>query len=138
MIRNTASQVCVTRNRSDRVPGARRARSRDLEPRSFGLTDRGRDRASNEDHFALAELLHPLGISHASVTFGHGSETRGNVFIVADGVGGGRAGDRASALAVRAVGNCLAAASSSLLGENHARASWVLETALSYADHALL
>jgi PPM family protein phosphatase len=70
--------------------------------RSFGLTDRGQVRPSNEDHFAIVELARTLYVRHTSVPQAqnqYGSR-RGHLFLVADGMGGHRAGEVASALTV--------------------------------------
>ncbi|MCE9562978.1 MAG: Stp1/IreP family PP2C-type Ser/Thr phosphatase [Planctomycetes bacterium] len=70
--------------------------------RSFGLTDPGRVRKSNEDHFVIVELartlrVHGTNIPQAEAQYSH---HRGHIFIVADGMGGHQAGEVASALTV--------------------------------------
>lgn len=72
---------------------------------SFGLSDRGRQRTGNEDQFLIAELTKTMRISHTTLggppdVFG---DERGYLFLVADGMGGHNAGERASALAVAIV-----------------------------------
>lgn len=76
-----------------------------LTVQSFGATDPGRVRSSNEDQFVIATLMGALWIEGSSVPQPnvHYGNDRGHVFIVADGVGGSNAGERASALAVGAV-----------------------------------
>src|SRR5580692_4225668 len=74
---------------------------------SFGITDKGQVRASNEDQFLVAELTKAMRIWQTSlpepnVRFG---EERGHVFLVADGMGGHKAGEHASALALVAIEN---------------------------------
>ena len=69
---------------------------------AFGSTDTGRVRPSNEDQFLIAELTKTMRIWQTSLTepkaqFGN---ERGHLFLVADGMGGHRAGEQASALAV--------------------------------------
>lgn len=70
--------------------------------RSFGLTDVGRLRSSNEDHFVIAELARTLFVHHTSVPQSKTqySSYRGHLFLVADGMGGHQAGEVASALSV--------------------------------------
>jgi serine/threonine protein phosphatase PrpC len=73
-----------------------------LTVRSFGLTDRGQVRPSNEDHFLIAGLSRVLHVSQTSLRQAEPqySSRRGHVFIVADGMGGHAAGEVASALSV--------------------------------------
>jgi PPM family protein phosphatase len=76
-----------------------------LAVKAFGITDTGRVRPSNEDQFLIAELTKTMRISHTSLP---GPKARlgdehGHLFLVADGMGGHRAGEQASALAVAAV-----------------------------------
>lgn len=76
-----------------------------LVVRAAGLTDRGRVRASNEDHFLIAELSRSLQVEQTSLP--QRGEVRGRnrsyVLLVADGMGGHAAGEVASALSVEAV-----------------------------------
>jgi len=78
---------------------------RPLTVQSFGLTDRGLERATNEDQFVTATLTRALWIEQSSLTQSgvHYADVRGHVFIVADGVGGAAGGEKASALAVSAI-----------------------------------
>src|SRR5262245_51003733 len=80
------------------------------EPRAFGnvmaagATDRGRVRDNNQDNFVVAEMTRAMHIEatslpQPSMLFGH-PRIRGHLFIVADGMGGHRGGEQASALAV--------------------------------------
>jgi protein phosphatase len=73
--------------------------------RSFGLSDRGQARPSNEDHFAVVELaramyVHQSNLRQPTPRF---SSHRGHAFLVADGVGGHQGGEVASAVTVEAV-----------------------------------
>jgi protein phosphatase len=73
--------------------------------RAFGLTDTGRVRESNEDHFLIAELARTLWVRQTNLpqpATQYGSN-RGYIFLVADGMGGHQAGDVASALGLEAV-----------------------------------
>ena len=76
-----------------------------LAVRSFGMTDVGRVRTSNEDQFLVATLVKSLQIQHTSLPqpATRRSTDRSYLFIVADGVGGSAAGEKASALAVTSV-----------------------------------
>jgi protein phosphatase len=79
--------------------------SRPLTVKTFGITDKGRTRPSNEDHFLIAELTKAMRISQTSLPepktqFG---EEHGHLFLVADGMGGHQGGEYASALAVLAI-----------------------------------
>jgi PPM family protein phosphatase len=79
--------------------------SRRLAVRTFGLTDPGRVRPSNEDQFLVAELTKALNVQYASLPqpkTQYAAE-RGHLFIVADGIGGNQAGEQASALAVQTI-----------------------------------
>lgn len=76
-----------------------------LVVQSYGITDRGRKRATNEDQFLTATLMRALWIEQSSVPQSgvHYADDRGHVFIVADGMGGVEGGEKASALAVGAI-----------------------------------
>jgi PPM family protein phosphatase len=72
---------------------------------SFGLTDRGQVRPTNEDQFLIAELARTLWVRQTSLPqpptqYGR---NRGHIFLVADGVGGNQAGEVASALTVATI-----------------------------------
>jgi PPM family protein phosphatase len=76
-----------------------------LSVRAFGMTDRGRVRKVNEDQFLIAELTKTMRICQTSLSgpvLEQGAE-QGHVFLVADGMGGHAAGEKASALAVAAI-----------------------------------
>jgi protein phosphatase len=75
---------------------------RALVVRSFGLTDRGKVRPSNEDHFLIGELIRTLQVQQTSLKHevSKNAPNRGYVFIVADGMGGHVAGEVASALSL--------------------------------------
>lgn len=73
----------------------------------FGaLTDTGKVRGNNEDHFLVARLSKSMQVCKTNLP-GDGktqfSEEEGYLMVVADGMGGAAAGERASALAVGSV-----------------------------------
>lgn len=73
----------------------------------FGaLTDRGKVRDKNEDHFLVARMAKSMAVCQTSLP-GLGrtrfSEKVGSLLVVADGMGGAAAGEQASALAVESV-----------------------------------
>src|SRR5271156_34325 len=82
----------------------------DSHPRvaiKFGaLTDRGKVRGNNENHFLVARLSKSMRVCKTSLP-GEGetqfSEEEGYLMVVADGMGGAAAGERASALAVGSI-----------------------------------
>jgi PPM family protein phosphatase len=76
-----------------------------LSVRSFGLTDTGKVRATNQDQFLIAVLLKALQVEQTSLPqrrFQRSSD-RSYLFIVADGMGGHAGGEQASALAIDSV-----------------------------------
>lgn len=80
---------------------------RPLNVRSHGCTDKGKVRSSNEDQFLIATLRKALQVVQTSVDqpdvqIGN---PQGYLFLVADGVGGNAAGEKASAMAVNSIEN---------------------------------
>lgn len=76
-----------------------------LAVRAFGLTDQGRRRPGNEDHFLVAELGRTLRVRQTSLPQAptQQARSRAHVLLVADGMGGAAAGEVASALSIEAV-----------------------------------
>jgi PPM family protein phosphatase len=76
-----------------------------FELRSFGLSDKGRVRDSNEDCFVIAELARTLYVHDSNLPQSKATPSghRAYVLIVADGVGGNEAGEIASGLSVASV-----------------------------------
>lgn len=70
--------------------------------RSYGLTDLGKLRSSNEDHFVVVELARTLAVRRTSIPQAKAqySSNRGHIFLVADGMGGHESGEVASALSI--------------------------------------
>jgi serine/threonine protein phosphatase PrpC len=80
-------------------------RPRPLTVKAFGVTDKGKVRTTNEDQFLIAELTKAMRVWQTSLPEPklQVGEERGHLFLVADGMGGQLAGERASALAVAAI-----------------------------------
>jgi PPM family protein phosphatase len=79
--------------------------SRQISAKAFGITDRGKVREANEDQFLIAELSKAMRVWQTSLpepALQVGDE-RAHLFLVADGMGGHRAGERASARVVVAI-----------------------------------
>ncbi len=71
-----------------------------------GRTDPGKVRGRNEDHFLVGRLVKEMKIAATSLPCEGGSvlsEDEGYLIVVADGMGGAAAGERASSLAVESV-----------------------------------
>jgi PPM family protein phosphatase len=78
-----------------------------LSVTSFGITDKGLVRENNEDQFVIAEIRRVLRIRRSSLSQPDAvmGEGLGQLFVVADGMGGHQGGEYASALAVASVEN---------------------------------
>ena len=95
-------------------PASGDSRPRDDELDLFGLTHPGKVRKENQDHFLLC-TVHPQVVIHGtSLPATDGLALRGQrlatIMLVADGVGGGAAGNRASRIATEAVTEYVATA----------------------------
>ena len=73
----------------------------------YGVSDPGLVRARNEDQFLIADLKKSVIIHHTSLSYDDETELLGGsqakLMLVADGVGGNAAGERASSLALEGV-----------------------------------
>lgn len=74
---------------------------------SFGLTDPGKVRTNNEDHFVIANLRKSVVLEHTSIDdrepFDRMRGSSARLYIVADGVGGRPGGELASGTAVQSL-----------------------------------
>lgn len=70
----------------------------------FGLTDKGRQRPSNQDHFLVADLNKSMRVQGTSLHLDDQTRIYGGsqskLLVVADGMGGEAEGERASTIAV--------------------------------------
>src|SRR5688572_15637557 len=80
---------------------------RPLTVKAFGVSDKGKVRTTNEDQFLIAELTKAMRVWQTSLPEPRlqVGEEHAHLFLVADGMGGHLAGERASALAVAAIEN---------------------------------
>jgi len=112
---------------------------------TFGaLSDPGRVRSNNEDHFLVATLCKSLSV-RASNLQGAGdrlaADERGHLLVVADGMGGAAAGEQASALAIASVEQFVLEAVEWFLhlpGSETCKLKGELRDALSRADRTLI
>ena len=117
--------------------------SAELVVKSFGITDKGKVRSTNEDQFLAAELTKAMRVWQTSlegprVQVG---EERAHLFLVADGMGGHRAGERASTLAVTAIEHFTLNSFKWFFGTDSVEAKKVLvqfQAALTQADAAIV
>lgn len=72
--------------------------------RAFGMTDIGRKRSVNQDQFLIAQLNKSMLVTSTSLPLNQESRlfggVQGQLFLVADGMGGHAAGEKASSLAI--------------------------------------
>src|SRR5436309_15612830 len=117
--------------------------SRAMTIKAFGITDKGKVRTSNEDQFLIAELTKAMRVWQTSLPEPklQVGEERAHLFLVADGMGGHRAGERASALAVVAIEQFTLNTFKWFFDSNGPEAQRVLtqfQTALRQADARIL
>jgi PPM family protein phosphatase len=129
----TRAAVTMTGETAISIPG------RPLTVKAFGITDRGKVRSTNEDQFLIAELTKAMRVWQTSLPEPkvQVADERAHLFLVADGMGGHRAGERASALAVVAIEQFTLNTFKWFLGSNSAEAQKVLaqfQSALTEAD----
>lgn len=111
---------------------------------TFGMTHRGLVRSANNDHFLIASFHRNLRVHHTSIPGGIGNqetESRGFVFLVADGVGGLTSAGEGSALAVSTLtGHLLHATEicSELVLTQQEKSSTELRDAVMQAHRALV
>ena len=118
-------------------------RSCQVTVKTFGITDRGRVREANEDQFLIAELSKAMRVWQTSLPEPalQVGEERAHLMLVADGMGGHRAGERASARVVVAIQQFTLNTFKWFFGANGAEAQKVLaqfQSALSQADARIL
>jgi protein phosphatase len=117
--------------------------SRRLTVKAFGVTDKGKVRTTNEDQFLVAELTKAMRIWQTSLPEPklQVGEERAHLFLVADGMGGQSAGERASALAVAVIEQFTLNSFKWFLGSDHSEEKKLLalfQSALSQADARIL
>jgi serine/threonine protein phosphatase PrpC len=110
-----------------------------------GLTHPGRQRSDNQDQFLIAESGRVLEVVHSSLPEESLTEMRsaprGQLLLVADGVGGHAGGGEASTLAVRKVTEYVAATMPWLIcysRQTSDEAAQVLQRAVAKANAAVL
>jgi len=116
---------------------------RPLTVKAFGITDKGKVRTTNEDQFLIAELTKAMRVWQTSLPEPkvQAGEEHAHLFLVADGMGGQRAGERASALAVVAIEQFTLNTFKWFFGSSDTEAQKVLaqfQSALSQADARIL
>jgi serine/threonine protein phosphatase PrpC len=76
--------------------------SRDHDATAFGASDRGRVRETNQDQFLIARLYKSMSVAATTLLLEPQlqGKVQGQVLLVADGMGGHAAGEKASRLAI--------------------------------------
>lgn len=116
----------------------------ELTVKAFGITDQGKVRETNEDQFLTAELTKSMRLWQTSLPAQprvQVGEEQAHLFLVADGMGGHRAGERASTLAVTAIEHFTLNSFKWFFGTDSIEAKKVLaqfQAALTQADAAIV
>ena len=111
---------------------------------TFGLTHRGKVRPTNNDHFLIASFHRNLRVHYTSIPGGIGhqeTESRGFLFLVADGVGGLTSAGDGAGLALSTLAHHLLHATeicSEMVLTNQEKSSVELREAVLQAHHALV
>ena len=111
---------------------------------TFGLTHRGKVRPTNNDHFLIASFHRKLRVHHTSVPAGiedQETQSRGFLFLVADGVGGLESAGDGSALALETLAQHLLHATeicSEMVLTQEEKSTLELREAVLQAHHALV
>lgn len=111
---------------------------------TFGLTHRGKVRPTNNDHFLVASFHRKLRVHFTSVPAGiedQETESRGFLFLVADGVGGLESAGDGSALALETLAQHLLHATeicSEMVLSQAEKSTLELREAVLQAHHALV
>ena len=114
-----------------------------LAIKTFGITDRGKVRVCNEDQFLIAELSKAMRVWQTSLPEPkvQTGDDRAHLLLVADGMGGARAGERASATAVAAIEQFMLNSFKWFYGSSNVEAQRVLgqfQSAFKAADERVL
>lgn len=134
--------------RTQVITTASGAEDDEVDVHSAGLSDVGRVRTRNEDQFLVATVRRSLEVAQTSlgadVVRWLPGATQGTVLLVADGMGGGAAGDVASTVAVKAIVeylcNTMPSAGPASVAQSRLRAQTIpgvrvgLQTALAAGD----
>jgi protein phosphatase len=126
----------------DQTPAVPRPAMAEID--TFGLTHQGRVRSANNDHFLIASFHRNLRVHHTSIPGGisnQETESRGFLFLVADGVGGLTSAGDGSALALSTLATHLLHATeicSELVLTQQEKASVELRDAVMRAHSALV
>ena len=111
---------------------------------TFGLTDRGKVRSTNNDHFLIASFHRNLRVHYTSIPGGIGhqeTESRGFLFLVADGVGGLTSAGDGAGLALSTLAHHLLHATeicSEMVLTQQEKSTVELREAVLQAHHALV